>query len=64
MVTAELPPFANQGARIDVTVSALGDADNLLGGTLLVTPLVAADGEIYAVGQGTVAVWDRCHQYG
>ena len=56
MVTAELPPFANQGARIDVTVSALGDADNLLGGTLLVTPLVAADGEIYAVGQGTVAV--------
>jgi len=56
MVTAELPPFANQGTRIDVTVSALGDADNLLGGTLLVTPLVAADGEIYAVSQGTVAV--------
>lgn len=56
IVTAELPPFANQGTRIDVTVSALGDADNLLGGTLLVTPLIAADGEIYAVAQGTLTV--------
>ncbi len=56
MVTANLPPFANQGSRIDVTVSALGDATNLLGGTLLVTPLVGADGEIYAVSQGTIAV--------
>jgi len=56
MVTANLPPFANQGSRIDVTVSALGDAGNLLGGTLLVTPLVGADGEIYAVSQGTIAV--------
>lgn len=56
MVTANLPPFANQGSRIDVTVSALGDASNLLGGTLLVTPLVGADGEIYAVSQGTIAV--------
>ncbi len=56
MVTASLPPFSNQGTNIDVTVSALGDADNLLGGTLLVTPLVGADGEIYAVAQGTIAV--------
>ena len=56
MVTANLPPFSNQGSRIDVTVSALGDATNMLGGTLLVTPLVGADGEIYAVGQGTIAV--------
>ena len=48
MITANLPPFANQGSRIDVTVSALGDATNLLGGTLLVPPLVGADGEIYA----------------
>ena len=56
MVTADLPPFARQGTRIDITVSALGDADNLLGGTLLVTPLLAADGEVYAVAQGSVAV--------
>lgn len=56
MVTATLPPFSHQGTNIDVTVSALGDADNLLGGTLLVTPLVGADGEIYAVAQGTIAV--------
>ncbi|MFQ6017279.1 MAG: flagellar basal body P-ring protein FlgI [Kiloniellaceae bacterium] len=56
MVTANLPPFARQGSRIDVTVSALGDAKSLLGGTLLVTPLLAADGEVYAVSQGPVAV--------
>jgi flagellar P-ring protein precursor FlgI len=56
MVTATLPPFTNQGARIDVTVSALGDADSLQGGTLLVTPLMGADGEIYAVGQGPVNI--------
>lgn len=56
MVTAVLPPFARQGARIDVTVSALGDASSLLGGTLLVTPLLGADGEVYAVAQGQVAV--------
>lgn len=54
LVTAELPPFARAGARIDVTVSAIGDAKSLLGGTLIMTPLNAADGEIYAVGQGTV----------
>ncbi len=56
MVTATLPPFARQGTRIDVTVSALGDADSLLGGTLLVTPLLGADSEVYAVAQGQVAV--------
>ena len=56
MVTAVLPPFARQGSRIDVTVSALGDSKSLLGGTLLVTPLLGADGEVYAVGQGQLAV--------
>jgi flagellar P-ring protein precursor FlgI len=56
MVTANLPPFARQGSRIDVTASALGDAESLLGGTLLVTPLLAADGEVYAVSQGPIAV--------
>ncbi len=56
MVTANLPPFSRQGSRIDVTVSALGDSDSLLGGTLLVTPLLAADGEVYAVSQGPVAI--------
>ena len=56
MVTADLPPFARQGGRLDVTISALGDADSLLGGTLLVTPLLAADGEVYAVAQGSIAV--------
>lgn len=53
-VTATLPPFARAGSSIDVTVSAIGDAKSLLGGTLIMTPLNAADGEIYAVGQGTV----------
>ena len=54
LVTAELPPFARAGGRIDITVSAIGDAKSLLGGTLVMTPLNAADGQIYAVGQGTV----------
>jgi flagellar P-ring protein precursor FlgI len=54
MVTAELPAFARSGSRIDISISALGDASNLTGGTLLVTPLLAADGEVYAVGQGTL----------
>lgn len=53
-VTAELPPFARNGSKIDVTVSAIGDAKSLRGGTLIMTPLNAADGEIYAVAQGTV----------
>ncbi len=56
MVTSVLPPFARQGSRIDVTVSALGDSKSLLGGTLLVTPMLAADGEVYAVAQGQLAV--------
>jgi flagellar P-ring protein precursor FlgI len=54
MVTAKLPAFAAAGAQIDVNVSALGDAKSLLGGALLVTPLLGADGEAYAVAQGTV----------
>ena len=56
MVTATLPPFARQGSRLDVTVSALGDAKSLQGGTLLVTPLYGADGEIYAVSQGQLTI--------
>ena len=56
MVTATLPPFSRQGTPIDVTVSAMGDADSLLGGTLVVTPLLGADGEVYAVAQGQIAV--------
>lgn len=56
MVTANLPPFATQGTRIDITVSALGDAKSLQGGTLLVTPLLGADGNVYAVGQGSLAI--------
>ncbi|MEE8453729.1 MAG: flagellar basal body P-ring protein FlgI [Limibaculum sp.] len=56
MVTANLPAFARHGTRIDITVSALGGADSLLGGTLLVSPLLAADGEVYAVAQGSIAV--------
>ncbi len=53
-VTASLPPFSRAGSQIDVTVSAIGDADSLLGGTLIMTPMNAADGQIYAVAQGTV----------
>lgn len=54
LVTAELPPFSRAGGRIDVTVSAIGDAKSLLGGTLVMTPLNAADGQIYAVAQGAI----------
>lgn len=56
MVTANLPPFATQGSRMDVSVAALGDSDSLQGGTLLVTPLLGADGEVYAIAQGPVAI--------
>jgi flagellar P-ring protein precursor FlgI len=56
MVTGNLPAFATQGTRVDVSVSALGDAKSLQGGMLLVTPLLGADGNVYAVAQGTVAV--------
>lgn len=54
LVTASLPPFARAGSPVDVTVSAIGDAKSLLGGTLIMTPLNAADGDIYAVAQGTI----------
>lgn len=54
IVTAELPPFANKGSRIDVTVSSIGDASSLYGGALVMTPLAAADKKIYAVAQGAV----------
>ena len=56
MVTANLPPFASQGSRIDITVSALGDARSLAGGQLLVTPLMGADQQVYAVAQGALAI--------
>ncbi len=55
MVTATMPAFVKPGERIDLTVAALGDATNLTGGSLLVTPLLGADGEVHAVGQGAVA---------
>jgi flagellar P-ring protein precursor FlgI len=54
IVTATLPPFARSGSEIDATVSTIGDARNLLGGTLVLTPLLAADGNVYAVAQGSV----------
>jgi len=56
MLTAQLPPFTKTGARIDVTVSSIGDATSLQGGTLLMTPLRAADGEVYAVAQGPLII--------
>jgi flagellar P-ring protein precursor FlgI len=56
IVTANMPPYVQSGARIDIDVSSMGDATSLSGGTLIMTPLKAADGEIYAVGQGSVIV--------
>ena len=56
MVTANLPAFAAQGTHIDVSVSAMGDAKSLQGGTLLVTTLLGADGQVYAIAQGPVAI--------
>lgn len=56
MVTAELPPFAKPGQRIDVTVSSTGDAKSLAGGTLLMTALQGADGQVYVVSQGPILV--------
>ena len=56
IVTAELPAFTGRGARIDVTASSLGDATSLQGGSLILTPLMGADNQIYAVGQGPLAV--------
>ena len=58
MVTANLPAFSRQGSKILVKVSAIGDAKSIRGGTLLATPLLAADGEVYAVAQGNVAIPD------
>ena len=54
IVTATLPPFARSGSQIDATISTIGDAKSLLGGTLVLTPLLAADGNIYAAAQGAV----------
>ncbi len=56
MVTAALPPFSKPGQNVDVTVSSIGDAKNLRGGTLLMTPLKGADGQIYAMAQGNVVI--------
>lgn len=56
MVTASLPPFSTQGSKLDVTISSLGDAKSLQGGTLILTPLKGADGKIYAVAQGPVSI--------
>src|SRR5690606_4604495 len=56
LVTANLPPFASPGSRIDVTVGSLGDATSLRGGTLVMTSLSGADGQIYAVAQGSIVV--------
>jgi flagellar P-ring protein precursor FlgI len=55
-LTGTLPPFARQGNRIDVQLSSLGDAKSLQGGTLLMTPLVGADGNVYAVAQGPISI--------
>lgn len=64
IVTAVLPPFARAGSQIDVSVSAIGDADSLLGGTLVMTPLSAADGQIYAVAQGALIAGGAAAQGG
>ncbi|MEO9231334.1 MAG: flagellar basal body P-ring protein FlgI [Devosia sp.] len=56
MVTANLAAFSTQGSRLDVNVASLGDASSLQGGTLLVTPLMGADGEVYAIAQGSVTI--------
>lgn len=56
IVTAELPPFSMQGTRLDVTVSAIGDADSLQGGMLIATPLMSSGGDVYAIAQGSLAV--------
>jgi len=56
MVTATLPPFVRAGSQIDITVSSIGDADNIQGGVLIMTPLEAPNGEVYAVAQGQIAM--------
>ncbi|MBF8246699.1 MAG: flagellar basal body P-ring protein FlgI [Rickettsia sp.] len=59
MVTANLPPFSRQGNRIDINVSAIGDSKSLKGGILLATPLLAADGNVYAVAQGSISIHEN-----
>ncbi len=56
MITAKLPPFIQKGSKIDVSISSLGDAGSLVGGTLVLTPLKGADGKVYAVAQGPLTV--------
>lgn len=56
LVTANLPPFVRQGSKIDLTVSSIGDARSLQGGTLIITPLKGIDGQVYAIGQGSVSI--------
>ena len=56
MVTADLPPFAKPGQRIDITVASMGRAKSLRGGSLIMMPLMGADGQIYAMAQGNLAV--------
>ena len=56
MVTAKLPPFARQGDKLDISISSIGDAKSLQGGTLLMTPLKGVDGEIYALAQGALTL--------
>jgi flagellar P-ring protein precursor FlgI len=56
MITAEIGPFAKEGTKLDVTVSSIGNADSLQGGILLQTPLMGADGQVYAVSQGPVSI--------
>lgn len=56
MVTATLPPFAKQGDKLNITVSSIGDAKSIAGGTLLLTPLSAVDGNIYAIAQGALSI--------
>ena len=56
MITADLPPFAKPGQKLDITVSSMGKAKSLRGGTLVLTPLIGADGQIYAMAQGNLAV--------
>lgn len=64
VVTADLAPFARQGDKIDITVSSIGDAKSLEGGTLLMTPLKGVDGKIYALAQGAVSIGGRNGQGG
>ncbi|MFA5454640.1 MAG: flagellar basal body P-ring protein FlgI [Sulfurimonas sp.] len=64
VVTAELAPFARQGDKINITVSSIGDAKSLEGGTLLMTPLKGVDGKIYALAQGSISIGGRNGQGG